>query len=272
MLIDTHCHVNIMVKKNFDQPLTEQELLAARTIINEATKHQVATIINVGTSLIESNNCIELAHHYSECFAAIGIHPNDCTSTWQKEVKIFNSWLKDKNKSKKIVAIGEIGIDKHYPEYNLQRQQDAFKAQIELALEFELPIIVHTRQAPKETLQCLDEYRRNNLNGVIHCFSEDNSFANEVINNFNFFLGIGGTLTYPKNEYLRSIFSLISLDHIVLETDAPYLPPQVIRGKKNHPQSIQLIAQYLAELRNESFETIAQTTTHNAKTLFKKIL
>ncbi|MEX0940894.1 MAG: TatD family hydrolase [Candidatus Babeliales bacterium] len=265
-MIDTHCHINMMIKKKFDVPIVSSELPHAKIIIEEAQQAQVNYIINVGTSLIESKNCIELAKTFKNLYASIGIHPNDCTAQWLKDFKELKPLLQ-KKESNKIIAIGECGFDKHYPGYNLQRQRDAFKAQVELALENDLPIIIHTRDAKDETLDALSEFSKDNIKGVIHCFSEDLAFAKEVIN-LNFLLGIGGTLTYPKNNILRQVFTTINLEHIILETDAPFLPPQIIRGKENHPKYILTIAEYLAEIRNESLLTIATQTTANARKLF----
>lgn len=269
-LVDTHCHLNNIVKEKFDIPLQADDYIRAAGIIQEAHNHQVRYLINVGTSIIESENCVALAARFSSCYAAIGIHPNDCTSEWYNDMhSMQHRWFSNSNsyRDKKIVAIGECGLDMYRPGYNLQRQIDAFKAQIELALQYQLPIIVHTRQASQETAQVLEEYKKNNLHGIIHCFSEQQDFANHMID-LGFVLGFGGTITYPKNEYLRTIIKTIPLDKIVLETDAPFLPPQHIRGKKNHPQEIATIAKYIAELRHESFEHIAITTSSVAKKFF----
>ena len=159
-------------------------------------------------------------------------------------------------------------MDMHYPDYNLARQRDAFKAQIELALEHNLALIVHSRDAYDETLRILEEYKNNIRGAVMHCFSYDRAYADTVIA-WNFVLGIGGTVTYPKNNELRTIVQNIDLQHIVLETDAPFLPPQSMRGKQNHPKYIRDIAEYIAQLRGESFDVIANQTTQNALALFK---
>lgn len=271
MLIDTHCHINAMIKENFDRLLTIKEFPHASTIIQEADRAGVKKIINVGTSLIESINCVELAKSFDQCYASIGIHPNDCTPKWHQDLQEMQRlWFSTKipnQKNFKIVAIGECGIDRHYQDYDLQRQKDAFKAQIELALEHSLALIVHTRDAGDETLRSLEEFKNENLRGVIHCFSEDQNFANTALE-FGFVLGIGGTLTYPKNVTLREIFKKIDLKKIILETDAPFLPIQSMRGKQNHPKYIVEIAKFLAELRNESFDVIAQTTSDTALNLF----
>jgi len=265
-LIDTHCHINLMVKKDFDVALQTQEIKNAQEILQQAANNQVTRIINVGTSLIESHNCVTLAKVYESVYATVGIHPNDCTTTWQDDFKEIQNLVKKKDINK-IVGIGETGLDRHYPDYNLQRQRDAFKAQIELSLEHDLGLVVHTRDARDETLRSLEEFKGQITRGIIHCFSEDQDFAAQVIA-WNFVLGIGGTITYPKNLYLRDIVGATSLDHIVLETDAPFLPPQIIRGKQNHPMYIKTIAEYIAQLKEISLEDVAQKTTHNACRIF----
>ncbi len=266
MLVDTHCHMNMMVKEAFDRPLTNEEVAKASSIIHQATLQEVTTIINIGTSLVESLNCIALAQKYDNVYATIAIHPNDLTADWKKDFKELERLVQNKEQNK-IVGIGECGLDYHYPDYDKQRQYDAFKAQIELALEYNLALVVHTRDAHDETLKSLEEFKGQISRGIIHCFSEGQTFA-DYATSWGFALGIGGTLTYPKNNALREVFKNVSLEQIVLETDAPFLPPQSMRGKQNSPANIKMIAQYLADLRNESFETVAQKTTNNAYKIF----
>ena len=266
MLVDTHCHINIMIKKEFDVPLTQIDLSRAREIIANAVRHDVSTIINVGTSVIESNNCIEIAQLYPTVYAVVGVHPNDLTQSWQQDIATIKT-MRTKKEQHKIIGIGECGFDFHYPEYNKQQQYDAFKAQIELALEHEIALVIHSRDAYDETLLMLEEFKHDITRGVMHCFSYDLAFAQQVIE-WNYVLGIGGTVTYPKNEVLRMIVNSIPLEKIVLETDAPFLPPQIIRGKKNHPQYIVAIAEFIAKLKNIPIETVANNTTTAAHTLF----
>ena len=266
MLIDTHCHINMMVKKTFDTSLQKNEIDLAKNIIDEAAQLDVTTIINVGKSLTESKNCIALAQQYHNIQAVIGIHPNDLSSDWMNDFKQLIKLMNNKE-ALKIVGIGETGIDRHYPDYNIQRQKDAFKAHIELALEHNVGLVVHTRDAHEETLRCLEEYKKQITRGIIHCFSENQFFANTVID-WNFVLGIGGTITYPKNTQLREIVTQTALEHIVLETDAPFLPPQIIRGKQNSPLHIRTIADYVAALKDATYTDVAQATTHNAQRIF----
>lgn len=267
-LIDTHCHINIMVKDGFDLYLTENEISKASTILNEAEEKNVSPIINVGTSLIESINCINLAKKYSKLYASVGIHPNDVKKDeWQNELNEIKKYLKTKDKNK-IVAIGECGIDFHYPNYNLTLQKDSFKAQIDLALEYQLPLIIHSRDAFEETLIILDEYKNEKLTGSMHCFSYNQYFADQVIA-WGLKLGIGGTITYPKNDVLREVVKKVGLEKIILETDAPFLPPQIIRGKKNHPQYLKNIAEFISELLQVPFINVCSITTSNSKKIFK---
>lgn len=255
-----------MVKEQFDTPLTSTELERSQEIVAQAAEHQVPIIINVGTSVIESLNCLALARRYPHVYAAVGIHPNDTTPHWKEDIVQLRTML-SANDHTKIVGIGECGLDFHYPEYDKSRQYDAFKAQIELALEYDRALIVHSRDAYDETLSILEPFKNDIKRGVMHCFSYDMAFAQQVIE-WHYVLGIGGTVTYPRNEELRTIVRTIPLEKIVLETDAPFLPTQSMRGKKNHPQYIRAIAEYIAQLKQVSFESVAQKTTTAACTLF----
>lgn len=266
MLIDSHCHVNLMIKKEFDIPVQVDDFNKARNIIEAAISEKVVKIINVGTSATESNNCVALARNFKEIYASVGIHPNDLTNNWMEDLKVIKQLIKEKEINK-IVAVGECGIDLHYNVKSLQEQKDAFKAQIEIALQSDLAIIVHSRKAKDEILYVLEEYSGQINKCIIHCFSEDLEFANEVIKR-GCMIGIGGAVTYPKNNLLREVAEKINLSNILLETDAPYLAPQIIRGQQNHPKNIKVIAEYLAEIRKQSFEEIAYQTSSNALKIF----
>ena len=266
MLIDTHCHINMMVKNKFDQLLTQDDYLNAKKIVDEAYSNDVKLIINVGTSIIESINSINLARKFSGIYASIGIHPNDLTLNYKEDLNELKNILLKSSKDK-IVAIGECGLDFHYPDYNLNKQKDAFKYQIDLALENNLALIVHSRDAYDETLEILNTFKDKNLRGTIHCFSYDLNFAKEAIN-LNFKLGIDAPITYPKNKNLVDIVQSLSLENIILETDAPFLPPQQIRGKQNHPLYLKSIAEFISKLKNISYDNVAEITTINAISLF----
>lgn len=265
-LIDTHCHLNLFTTKEFDAPLPHNFKEEIQPFVCAAADKQVTKIINVGTNVQESLNCIAIAHAFSDCFAAVGIHPTDTNSMHENDMQKIKNMLDNKVDST-IVAIGEVGLD-YYHEHDKKKQYRIFEQHILLALEYALPLIIHTRSAHDEALTILRNFACPELRGVIHCFSEDESFAHKALD-IKFKLGIGGPLTYPKNDRLRDIFSSVDLEHIVLETDAPFLAPQSIRGKQNSPAEINTIAHYLADIRHVSFEEIAQQTTCNAQELFK---
>lgn len=271
MLMDTHCHMNIIVRK-FDtkelfQPLTVQEIDQLTQIVQDAHDSNVTKIINVGTNLIESMACLQIGELFDNCYSTIGLHPNDADTTWQITLQKFDELLKQKVQHK-IVGIGECGIDQHYPDFNLKLQQDVFHAQIQLALKHNVALVIHSRDADQETYEALAAYRgEKNLRGTIHCFSSNEIYAQKYID-LGFVLGIGGTITYPKNETLRNVVRMVPLEKIILETDAPFLPPQKFRGQQNMPAHIYTIAQYISELLSQDFNTIAQTTFTTSQRLF----
>jgi len=252
-----------MVKKEFDVPLTEQNYRNAAPIIEQAQHTLVDHMITIGTSLIESKNCLELAQRYHALSAVVGIHPTDAKQSWQDDFKALQALVK-KHAHTTIVGIGETGIDLYWPNYNKQRQYDSFKAHIELALEHDLALVIHMRNAQEELLQQLEPFKHENLRGVLHCFSSDDPHFTSAIVQKGFALGIGGIITYPKNAGIRAQVVDIPLEQLIIETDAPFLPPQVIRGKKNHPRYCNEIAHYLATIRGQSFDEIARATTATA--------
>jgi TatD DNase family protein len=264
MLIDTHCHINMMVKKEFDTPLSSQDLINADNIVQEAIAAGVTRMVTIGTSIIESKNCMQLADRFESVYASIGIHPGDTKSDWQQELAELTKYISHP----KVVAIGECGLDYHWPDYNAQLQKDAFRAQIELALEYNKALIVHTRDAYEDTMTILQEYKDSLTRVVMHCYSENLAAARDVTS-MGFLIGISGTITYPKNTELRSVVSTLGLTHIVLETDAPFLPPQIARGKQNHPRHVATVAHYLAQHLEIPYGDIALATTENALNLFR---
>lgn len=267
MFVDTHCHLNIMVEnKKFDEALQPEHYVEIDAIVAAAQAAGVQTIINVGTSLIESINSVLLAKRYAQVYATVGIHPTDVGDLWRDDVRAIAQYARSAYEHK-IVGIGEIGLDFYHKPYNEQRQKDAFKAQIELALEYNLGLSIHVRDAGDETLRVLEEYSKEIKRAVIHCFAQNKDFADVVIG-WGFYLGIDAPLTYPKNVMLRDIVAQVPLDHLVFETDSPFLPPQEFRGKKNFPAYIAQFAPLMAELKSVSLDECAHKTTLNARRLF----
>jgi len=271
MLHDTHCHMNIIMRNFLDDkkfvPFSDEEKKMLENIMQEAADAGVEKIINVGTNKAQSTACTVIASYFQNCFSAIGIHPNDITSDWKSEIQYFQTLI-DQDHNNKIIAIGECGIDKHYPDYNLTLQEEVFHAQIQFALKNNKAIIVHSRDADEETYKVLAAYKgAKNFRGTIHCFASNREYAAKYID-LGFVLGVGGTITYPKNEELRYVANNINIDSIVLETDAPFLSPQKVRGTKNKPANIALIAEFIAQLRNMPQHDFDKNVAANVQRVF----
>ncbi len=265
MLIDTHCHIDAVIFQKPRQVMTDEHLVLAKQIVQDAEDLGVTKILNVGCDLQSSANSILLAENFENVFATVGLHPTDCNIDWKAEFleikKLFNQ-----KRSAKIVAIGEIGLDFYHKPFNKQNQIDALLAQMDLAFENNLPISFHVRDAADDLLKVIEPFRKD-LRAVIHCFQQSLDFA-KVVTGWGFKIGIDGPINYPKNGEMREIVKSIGLQHIVLETDAPFLPPQQFRGKWNHPKNTLIIAQELASLFNLKLEDVAKITSKNAQDLF----
>lgn len=265
--VDSHCHLNLIVNSTFNASLTKEQIANAALFIEQAQQANVQKIINVGTSIIDCQNCITLAQEYANLFVVVGLHPSDIAADWRSEFEQIKI-LAARAKEYAIVGIGETGVDCHRTRENLPQQLASFRAHIELALEYDLAIVIHSRQAPEETMSVLREYKKDLKRCVLHCYAYDLDFAHEAIA-CKCSLGIGGPVTYPKNIQLHTVVREIDLSHIILETDAPFLPPQIIRGKQNTPAHIHTIAQAVAALKETTLEEVACTTTHNVNNIFR---
>ncbi|MBD3231875.1 YchF/TatD family DNA exonuclease [Candidatus Dependentiae bacterium] len=266
MYIDTHCHLNMLVDKQPNQILNPNDFLIIKQIIDSARKVDVKQLITIGTSTDESLNSINIAKKNHNVFCAVGLHPCDCGINWQKDFEKIKQMIQNK-KENKIVAIGETGLDFFHMPFDKGRQIYALRSHIELSIEHQLPIIIHVRDAAKDLLRVLKDYK-NKIKGVVHCFSQDLNFAKAILE-LKLFLGIGAIITYPKNDSLRTTINQIPIENILLETDSPFLPPQNLRGKQNLPEYIPIIAEKLAEIKNTSTSKIEKITTLNAQKLFK---
>ena len=247
-LIDTHCHLNKEYYENVE------------TVINDAVSDNVEYLIVSSCSPENWEENINLINKYKNVYLNISLHPE-----YGNEEIDYDLYLEQMKKiiksNSKIIAIGEIGLDYHYDNTNKDRQRDLFVKQIMLAKEYKLPIVIHTRDATKDTIDILKKF---NIKGIIHCFSGSIETAREYIN-MGFYLGIGGVVTF-KNSKLKDVIKEIGLDSIVLETDSPYLSP--IRGNKNFPKNIKIIAEYIASLLNISVEEVSKKTTLNVKKIY----
>ena len=254
MLIDTHAH---LYAGQFDED-REAMLLRAQ----ESGVERVY-LPNVDSQSIAG--MLELEARYPEiCFPMMGLHPCSVKENYEEELAIVKEWLFKRS----FCAVGEIGIDLYWDKTTLPQQIIAFKQQIGWAKELDLPIIIHARESTEEILAVLQEEKSDNLRGIFHCFGGTVEQAERIIN-LGFYLGIGGVLTFKKSG-LDKTLAEIDLQHLVLETDAPYLAPSPFRGKRNESAYLRLVAEKLAGLKNRSFQEVASVTSANAKKIFEK--
>jgi len=233
-------------------------------VIKRAEEKGIVALITIGIDLKSSKKAVHLAKTYKNVFAAIGIHPHHAKTFDERTYSV----LEELSKEPKVVAIGEIGLDFYRCYSSTEAQIMAFKTQIELARKVKKPLIIHCREAISESWQVLEETGGFDCSGVWHCFSGDVDFAKKCIKK-EFYISIPGIITFPKAERLKEVVKNISLDYLLLETDAPFLAPIPMRGKTNEPAFIYFIAEKIAALKNISLKEVAEKTTQNAKKLFK---
>ncbi len=246
MLIDTHCHIH-----EADYPLDSSDTIA------RAHAAEIDRMICVGTSEESSRRAVAFAAEFGEVYAAIGVHPHE-TKDGYKEIKQLAG-------SKKLVAVGEIGLDYFYNHSPREVQIDALRWQIEFALANNLPIIFHVRDAFDDFWPIFDSFK--GIRGVIHSFT-DNQLNLDAALSRGLYIGVNGISTFTKDEAQKLAFNSIPLNRLLLETDAPYLTPVPLRGKVNEPAFVKNIAQYHASSRQISLDEIASITTANARALF----
>lgn len=252
-MIDTHSHI---YSEEFDADRAEA-IQRAKEI---GVKHII--LPNVDSESLPRMLSLE-AEYPGYCHAAIGIHPTSINENYQEELAVVISSLTHRN----WMAIGEIGIDLYWNKTFLKEQIKAFQQQLDWALEFELPVIIHVRDSFRETMDSLAPYKNKGLKGIFHSFAGSIEEATEIINFGGFLLGINGIITF-KNSGLAAVVAQIDPKHIVMETDSPYLTPAPHRGKRNESSYVQLVAKKLAEVYNCTVEDIVKQTSQNACSLF----
>lgn len=243
-MIDTHCHLFEEDYDNLDE------------LLKEIFNNNIYCIVN-GCDYLTNKAAIQLCCN-NGIYASIGYHPTELSKIPENHIKILEEMLLNN----KIVAIGEIGLDYHY-DYDKEVQKRIFKEQLDLAQKYNLPIIVHSRDAINDVYEMLKNYK---LRGIIHAFSGSYEMAVKFIK-LGYKLGIGGVITF-KNCNLKNVVAKISLDDIVLETDSPYLTPEPNRGKKNSPLNLRYIASYIADIKGTTYEEVCKVTNYNAISLF----
>ena len=246
MFCDTHCH---LFKEYYED---------INSVLKNASLNQVNRMINAGCDAKSNLEVLETLK-YNEVYGALGIHPEDVLNYKEEDIKFIEENLKQE----KVVAIGEIGLDYHYGKENRDEQLKLFERQLALAEKYQMPVVVHSREATEDTIELLKKY---NLKGVIHSFSGSLEVATIYIK-MGFLLGINGVITF-KNCRLKDVIKEIDVHNLVLETDSPYLTPVPYRGEKNEPSHILDIAKFVSQVKEISVEELARITNVNIKRTF----
>ncbi len=249
--IDTHCHLE-MDEFNLDR----------NEVIERAKNAGIEAVITIGSDLKGNKGALELSEKYDSVYAAVGFHPHDAKDFTEEIYRKLKEWTA----KEKVVAIGEIGLDYHYDNSPREVQREVFKLQLSLAKETGLPVVIHSREAKKDTLEIVKESGIDK--GVFHCFSGDMDMAEKVMA-MGFHISIAGPVTFKNAKKLVEIAKSIPDDYLLIETDAPYLAPEPFRGKRNEPSYLVYTAKKIAELRGISMDDVARITTLNAKRLFR---
>ena len=247
MFTDTHCHI---YKEYYED---------IKKILENAKECQINRMINNGCDKKSNEEVLKLSTQYKNIYGALGIHPEKVDTYKAEDLKEIENNLTNP----KIIAIGEIGLDYHYTKENKNRQIELLEAQLQIAEKYNLPVIIHSREATEDTINTLKKYH---VKGVIHSFSGSKETALIYIK-MGYLLGINGVITF-KNSKLKEVIKEIPLENIILETDSPYLTPEPFRGKRNEPKRILEIAKFICELKNISLEELSKITNENIKRIF----
>lgn len=252
MLVDSHAHIQL------DNYLTDRDAVLAR-----ARRAGVHAILVIGFNLQTSRDGIALAESHAGLYAAVGMHPHDAKDFEEETLDIFRELAS----RSKVVALGEMGLDYYRNLSPKSLQIVAFERQLDLAEELDLPVVIHNREAYHDILPIL-RARNGRIRGVLHCFSGDVDIMRQTLD-LGFSVGIGGPVTYRKSEDLQAVAREVPADHLLVETDCPWLAPQFRRGKRNEPSYARSTAERIAELRGISLDEVAEITTRNFEDLFR---
>lgn len=255
MLVDSHCHLDF---NDFEEDFEE--------VLNRAKENGVTTILNAGNNINELEQQLELSEKYPFIYTAVGVHPHNASE--YKDIKAEDFIAQTRHK--KVVGIGECGLDYYYDYSPKEEQVKVFVEQIRAAQQTGLPLIIHTRDADEDTIEILkEEYKKAPFSGEIHCFSSSKKLA-EFALSIGFYLSASGIITFNKSNDLRDIFAEVPLDRLLVETDAPFLAPIPMRGRRNEPSFVLHTAEKLAQIKDISLEELAQITSDNFFKLFRK--
>ena len=253
MIFDTHAHYD-------DEAFNEDR----EAVIKSLAAAGVETVVNIGASMASSETTIELTRNYPFIYGTAGVHPSE---TAELDEEKFQR-LKEIVREPKIVAVGEIGLDYYWEKPAHDIQKNWFERQLELAREVNLPVVIHSREAAKDTLEIMKAAKAGDMGGVIHCFSYGKDMAREYLD-MGFFLGIGGVLTFKNAKKLREVVEYAPMAQLVLETDSPYMAPEPNRGKRNTSANLPYVVNMMAEIKGLSPEDVIAATEKNARRLYR---
>lgn len=253
MIFETHTHLD---DKAFDEDRD--------SVLQTCKEAGISRIVNVAASMHSCVTSIELANKYDDIYAAVGVHPSDTGELTDADMLTLKNYCS----LDKVVAVGEIGLDYYWDEPDRTVQKKWFEAQLNLAKEVNLPIIIHSRDAAADTLDIMKAHDAGNIGGVIHCFSYGVEMAREYLN-MGFFLGIGGVVTFKNGRKLKEVVEYTPIESLVTETDSPYLAPVPYRGKRNTSANIPIIIEEIANIKNMSIEETEQILWNNALRLYR---
>ncbi len=253
MIFDTHAHYD---DDAFDE---DREILLAG--LNAAG---IGTVVNIGASLASTKTTLALAERYPFIYAAVGVHPSETAELDEERMK----WLEEMCASPKVVAVGEIGLDYHWDEPEREVQKRWFREQIRLARRVDLPMVVHSRDAAKDTLDIIKEEQASEAGGVIHCFSYGVEIARAYLD-MGFYLGVGGVLTFKNAKKLREVVAYMPMDRLLLETDCPYMAPTPHRGERNSSMYLPLVVKAVSGIKGIPEEEVIAVTEANARRMYR---
>ena len=254
-IFDTHAHYD---DEDFDADRYE--------LLDSMKEHGVGTIVNIGASMRSCKTTLALAEKYPFVYGALGVHPSDCGKMTEEDIQ----WIKANAANEKIVAIGEIGLDYYWDNVERDVQKKWFVRQLEIAKETGLPVIIHSRDAAQDTLEIMKAEHKDTTGGVIHCFSYGVEMAREYLN-MDYFIGVGGVLTFKNGKKLKEVVEYAPMDKLVLETDCPYLAPVPYRGKRNSSLYLTHVVEEMAAIKGMSVEEVIRVTAENAKRLYRLV-
>lgn len=253
MLIDTHVHLNA------DQYVGEVD-----EVIKRAEDNGIEKFVVIGFDRKTINRTMELIDTYDNVYGVIGWHPVDAIDMTDEDLK----WIEELSAHEKIVAIGEMGLDYHWDKSPKDVQKEVFKKQIELAKRVKLPIVIHNREATRDTINILKEMHAEEVSGIMHAFANATETELKEVLDLGFYVSLGGPVTFKNAKVPKEVAIQVPLDRLLVETDAPYLTPHPYRGKRNEPMHVKLVAEEIARLRDMTYEEIAGHTTENAKRIY----